>query len=99
MQVIDVLYGVNDEVYKVVGGKWDREKRVYKNYIIEKYRIRSISISCNSKGEWKKSYRAQHVIDDETTNYGINFKEIDVGKYVFTNYEDAEKKCEEMNRN
>lgn len=98
MPTVKTIYSVNDDIYEVSGEHWNNEKRTWSSYIVEKYRIRSIAISCNSKEEWKLSYRAQKVVDRKTVDYGFNFCESDVGDFIFTNYEDAKARCDELNK-
>lgn len=97
MPTVKTIYSVNDDIYRVHWTDWDIEKSIW-HYSVEKYRIRSIAMSCNAKEEWKLSYRAQHLVDGKTTDYGFNFKESDVGDFVFTNYEDAKVRCDELNK-
>lgn len=76
------------------------------SYELEQYRIRSISISCNSKKEWKISYRVQHFVDDKVTSYGFNFSPDEIGDINFNNTntaiflsrEEAEKYFDILNR-
>lgn len=90
MKTIDVMFDINDIIYEPEYYDWDREIENYNGCIVEKYIIRSISISCNSKGEWKKSYRAQRLNGEHITDVGFNFSENDVGKIVFLSLDDAE---------
>lgn len=53
------------------------------SYELEQYRIRSVSISCNSKKEWKISYRVQQVVDDKVSSRGFNFSPNEIGDINF----------------
>ena len=98
MKTIEIQFDINDIVYRADGNAWDRDMNNYRNYVVGKYIVRSISISCNSKGEWKRSYRVQQEINGKIINYGFNFRDDDVGLKVFVNYEDAKKRCLELAR-
>lgn len=90
MKTIDVMFDINDIVYVKEYCDWNIKLKTYERGVVEKYIIRSISISCNSEGEWKKSYRVQRLNGEHITDIGFNFSESDVGKIVFSSLDDAE---------
>ena len=96
MKTIEIQFDINDIVYRADGNVWDAEMNNYRNYVVGKYIVRSISISCNSKGEWKRSYRVQQEINGRIIGYGFNFRDEDIGSEIFVNYEDAKKHCLEL---
>ena len=77
MKTIEIQFDINDIVYRADGNAWDVEMNNYRNYVVGKYIVRSISISCNSKGEWKRSYRVQQEINGRIIGYGFNFRDED----------------------
>ena len=99
MKKIAVMFDINDVIYRADGDEWDSDIQNYRNYVVGKYIIRSISISCNSKSEWKISYRVQREIDGKIIYYGFNFREDEVGSTVFVNYKDAKEHCVELAHN
>lgn len=98
-KTIEIQFDINDIVYRADGNSWDTDINNYRNYVVGKYIVRGISISCNSKGEWKKNYRAQQEINGRIIGYGFNFCDDDVGSAVFVNYGDAKKHCLELAHN
>lgn len=70
----------------------DRETWVYhyEKEVVE-FMIRSISISCNSKGKWTKKFRICEVRDGKVIDHQHNIEFDEVGKTVFLSREDAEK--------
>lgn len=93
---INVKYDVGDIFFRPEGFDWDATQQKYRQFKVVKYILRSISISCNSKKEWKTSYRVQRVVNKKIIDYGFNFTENNVGKTVFLNLEAAEEKAKEM---
>lgn len=61
----------------------------YEREVLE-FRVRSISISCNSKGIWTKKFRICEVINGKTTGCQRDVEFNDFGKTVFPFREDAE---------
>lgn len=67
----------------------------YKKEVVE-FIIRSISISCNSKGKWTKKFRICEVRDGKVIDHQHNIEFDDFGKIVFSNREEADKALEDI---
>ena len=85
---------VGDTVWKVeeVWHLDDKETWAYhyEKEVVE-FMVRSISISCNSKGKWTKKFRICEVRDGKVIDHQRNIEFEDFGKVVFPNREEAEK--------
>lgn len=88
---------VGDTVWKITD-IWHLDDRESWTYHYEKevleFRVRSISISCNSKGIWTKKFRICQVKNGKTINNQYNIEFCDFGKTVFFTKEEAEKALE-----
>lgn len=62
----------------------------YEKEVIE-FLVRSISISCNSKGVWTKKFRICRVINGKTVDHQRNIEFADFGKTVFFKRDEAER--------
>lgn len=61
----------------------------YEKEVVE-FMVRSISISCNSKGKWTKKFRICEVRDGRVIDHQRNIEFEDFGKTVFPTKEQAE---------
>ena len=60
----------------------------YEKEVVE-FVVRSISISCNSKGDWTKKFRVYKVIDGKIIDDQRDIEFDDLGKTTFTDREKA----------
>jgi hypothetical protein len=90
---------VGDIVWRIED-VWHLDDRETWTYHYEKevleFMVRSISISCNSKGVWTKKIRICQVIDGKTIDRQRNIEFDEIGKTVFLSRsrEEAEKALE-----
>ena len=61
----------------------------YEKEVVE-FMVRSISISCNSKGVWTKKFRICQMKDGKTIDHQRNVEFADFGKTVFFKRDEAE---------
>lgn len=91
-KVGDTIWRIDDVWYvdsiKPYAGRYEKE--------VVEYYIRSISISCNSKGVWTKKIRGRQIKDGKAIDYTRDFSFDDFGTRVFYTREDAEQKLEEL---
>ena len=85
-KVGDVVYVIDDVFYL------DSYKPYIYHYTKEvlEFMVRSISVSCNSKGFWTKKIRICQVKNGKTTDHQHNINFDDIGKTVFLTREEAE---------
>jgi hypothetical protein len=92
--LITIPFKVGDTVWKIED-VWHLDGEATRTYRYEKevveFMIRSISISCNSKGVWTKKFRICQVKNGKTINNQYNVEFCDFGKTVFFTKEAAEK--------
>ena len=85
---------VGDTVWKVED-VWHLDDKETWTYHYEKevveFMVRSISISCNSKGKWTKKFIICEERDGKVIERQRNIEFEDFGKVVFPNREEAEK--------
>lgn len=85
---------VGDIVWKIED-VWHLDDKATWKYHYEKealeFMVRSISISCNSKGIWTKKFRICQVKNGKTIDHQRNIKFDDFGKTVFLTIEEAER--------
>ena len=97
--IITLPFKVNDTVWKVED-VWHLDDKETWTYHYEKevveFVIRSISISCNSKGKWTKKFRICEVRDGKIIDHQHNIEFDDFRKTVFPTREEAEKMLENM---
>jgi hypothetical protein len=90
---IVIPFKVGDTVWKIEN-VWHLDDKETWTYHYEKevveFMIRSISISCNSKGKWTKKFRICEVRDGKVIDRQRNIDFDDFGKIVFSVKEDAE---------
>ena len=86
-KVGDKVYVIDDVFYL------DSYKPYIYHYTKEvlEFMVRSISVSCNSKGFWTKKIRICQVKNGKTTDHQHNINFDDIGKTVFLTREEAEK--------
>lgn len=88
---------VGDTLWKIED-VWHLDDRATWKYHYEKevleFMVRSISISCNSKGVWIKKFRICEVKNGKTTARQRHFEFEDFGKTVFLSREEAGKALE-----
>jgi hypothetical protein len=89
-KVGDTLWKIEDVWHLDDRATW---KYHYEKEILE-FMVRSISISCNSKGVWTKKIRICEVKNGKTINYQRNIEFDGIGKSVFLTREEAEKALE-----
>ena len=89
-KVGDVVWRIEDVWHLDDEATW---KYHYEKEVLE-FMVRSISISCNSKGIWCKKFRICEVRNGKTINCQINIEFKDFGKTVFLNREEAERALE-----
>lgn len=98
-EVIMPPYKVGDIVWRIED-VWHLDDRETWTYHYEKevleFMVRSISISCNSKGVWTKKIRICQVIDGKTIDHQRNIEFDEIGKTVFLSREEAEKALKEV---
>lgn len=86
---------VGDTVWKV-DDVWHLDDKETWTYHYEKevveYVVRSISISCNSKGKWTKKFRICEVRNGKTIDNQRDVKFEDFGNKVFSARAEAEKR-------
>ena len=91
--IIMIPFKVGDTVWKIED-IWHLDDKETWTYHYEKevveFMIRSISISCNSKGKWTKKFRICEVRDGKVIDRQRNIDFDDFGKIVFPVKEDAE---------
>ena len=87
-------YEVGDIVWRIED-VWHLDDKETWTYHYEKevveFMVRSISISCNSKGKWTKKFRICEVRDGKVIDHQRNIEFDDFGKTVFLSLEAAEK--------
>lgn len=92
--VITIPFKIGDTVWKVED-VWYLDDRKTWTYHYEKevveFMIRSISISCNSKGIWTKKFRICEIRDGKVIDRQQNIEFDDFGVTVFSVREQAEK--------
>ena len=92
--VIVPPYEVGDIVWRIED-VWHLDDKETWTYHYEKevveFMVRSISISCNSKGKWTKKFRICEVRDGKVIDHQRNIEFDDFGKTVFLSREAAEK--------
>lgn len=66
----------------------------YETKVLE-FKVRSISMSCNSKGAWTKKFRICEVRNGKATDHQHDIGFDDFGKTVFLTREDAERALKE----
>lgn len=86
-KVGDTLWKIEDVWHLDDKATW---KYHYEKEILE-FMVRSISISCNSKGVWTKKFRICEVKNGKTIDHQRNIEFDDFGKTVFITREEAEK--------
>lgn len=93
---------VGDTVWKIED-VWHLDDRETWTYHYEKevvmFTVRSIAISCNSKGFWTKKFRICEVRDGKIIDNQRNVEFEDFGKTVFFIREEAEKALKEREEN
>jgi hypothetical protein len=89
-KVGDTLWKIEDVWHLDDRATW---KYHYEKEILE-FMVRSISISCNSKGVCTKKIRICEVKNGKTINYQRNIEFDGIGKSVFLTREEAEKALE-----
>jgi hypothetical protein len=92
--IIVIPFNVGDTVWKIED-VWHLDDKETWTYHYEKevveFVIRSISISCNSKGKWTKKFRICEVRNGKVIDHQRNIEFEDFGKIVFPIREDADK--------
>jgi hypothetical protein len=91
-KVGDMLWKIEDVWHLDDRATW---KYHYEKEIVE-FMVRSISISCNSKGIWTKKFRICEVDNGKTIDKQRNIEFADYGKTVFLDRASAEAKLREM---
>jgi hypothetical protein len=98
-KIVELPYRVGDTLWKIED-VWHLDDRATWKYHYEKeileFMVRSISISCNSKGVWTKKFRICEVQNGKTINTQYNIEFGDYGKTVFLDRATAEAKLHEM---
>lgn len=84
----DTLWKIEDVWHLDDRATW---KYHYEKEILE-FMVRSISISCNSKGVWTKKIRICEVKNGKTIDIQRNIEFDEIGKSVFFTREEAEAK-------
>ena len=84
---------IDDTVWKIED-VWHLDNREgwiyhYEKEVVE-FKVRSISISCNSKGTWTKKIRICEVRDGKIIDHQRNIEFNEFGKTVFFTREEAE---------
>ena len=96
--IIEPLCEVGDTVWRIED-VWHLDDKETWTYHYEKevleFMVRSISIFCNSKGRWTKTFRICEVENGKTINNQRNIDFDDFGKTVFLSCEEAKKKLKE----
>lgn len=91
---------VGDTVW-AIENVWHLDDKTTWTYHYEKevleFMVRSISISCNSKGIWTKKFRICQVKNGKTISHQRNIEFCDFGKTVFFTKAEAETKLKELN--
>ena len=91
--IIIIPFKVGDTVWKIED-VWHLDDKETWTYHYEKevveFMIRSISISCNSKGKWTKKFRICKVLNGKVIDVQQNIEFDDFGKAVFSIKKDAE---------
>ena len=91
--VIVIPFKVGDTVWKIED-VWHLDDKETWTYHYEKevveFMIRSISISCNSKGKWTKKFRICEVRDGRIIDNQCNIEFDDFDKTVFSIKKEAE---------
>lgn len=102
MQTIDIPVKINDTIYYLASVFYLDDPQThayhYEKEIFE-YRVRSIHISCNAKGIWKKSFRAFKVIENKVidSSVDISFEELNSAEgLAFYDLSAAEKRLAEI---
>jgi hypothetical protein len=97
--IIVLPFKVGDTVWKIED-VWHLDDKETWTYHYEKevveFMIRSISISCNSKGKWTKKFRICEVRDGKVIDHQHNIEFGDFGKIVFLIRKEAEKALEDI---
>lgn len=86
-KVGDVVWRIEDVWHLDDKATW---KYHYEKEVLE-FMVRSISISCNSKGIWCKKFRICEVWNGKTIDRQRNIEFKDFGKTVFLTREEAER--------
>ena len=98
-RMVELPCKVGDTLWKIED-VWHLDDRATWKYHYEKeileFRVRSISISCNSKGIWTKKFRICEVKNGKTIDKQRNIEFADYGKSVFLTPEEANKKLKEL---
>ena len=98
-KILELPCKVGDTLWKIED-VWHLDDRATWKYHYEKeileFRVRSISISCNSKGIWTKKFRICEVKNGKTIDKQRNIEFDDYGKSVFLTPEEANKKLKEL---
>lgn len=93
-KILELPCAVGDTLWKIED-VWHLDDRATWKYHYEKevleFMVRSISISCNSKGVWTKKFRICEVQNGKTRDNQRNIEFGDYGKTVFLTREEAEK--------
>ena len=91
--IITVPFKVGDTVYKIEDVWYLDSKEPwafhYEKEVVE-FIIRSISISCNSKGNWTKKFRICEIRNGKVIDSQRNVEFDELGKTIFFNKEEAE---------
>lgn len=90
-KVGDVIWRIEDVWHLDDKATW---KYHYEKEVLE-FIVRSIFISCNSKGVWTKKFRICEIKNGKTIDHQHNIEFIDFGKTVFFSREEAEQKLKE----
>ena len=85
VRVGDTVWRVEDVWHSDSTEPWTYH---YEKEVVE-FVVRSISISCNSKGDWTKKFRVCKVIDGKIIDDQRNIEFDDLGKTTFTDREKA----------
>lgn len=94
VKVGDTLWKIEDVWHLDDSATW---KYHYEKEILE-FMVRSISISCNSKGVWTKKFRICEVKNGKTIDSQRNIEFDDFGKTVFLAREEAERALAERSK-
>lgn len=86
-KVGDIVWKIEDVWYLDDKKTWTHH---YEKEVLE-FMVRSMSISCNSKGVWTKKIRICQVKNGETIDHQRNIEFEEIGKTVFLTREEAEK--------
>lgn len=94
-KVGDVVWRIEDAWHLDDKATW---KYHYEKEVLE-FMVRSISVSCNSKGIWTKKFRICEIKNGKTIDHQRNIEFVDFGKTVFLTKEEAERELERRKNN